>query len=296
MVERFLNNLKIEDLTTKVVEYLPQVFAAVLIFFAFLLFYRIARKPLRLALDKAGLHARIVSLLVDSLLRWTLTILGAVMALDQLGVNIAAALAGLGVAGVALGFAAQDTVANVISGIVIFLDKPFQVGDWVEAEDEFGKVTHITLRTTRIRTPRNTFVVIPNKKIIDAVLENYSKHGELRIDVPVGIAYKEDIDAAREAILPAVRKIEAVLDEPAADVIVCELGDSSINLKVRVWIHDADDTQGTTWAVVEAAKKALDAAGIQIPFPHLQLFVDNVEDRVWEGARKLRAAGPGDAA
>ncbi|NNE44835.1 MAG: mechanosensitive ion channel, partial [Gemmatimonadetes bacterium] len=160
----------------------------------------------------------------------------------------------------------------------------------VEVEGQFGRVSDITLRTTRIRTNQNTYVVIPNKAIIDSVLKNYSKHGETRVDVPVGIAYKESMAAAREAILKRVpEKVDMVLSSPEPDVVVTDLGDSSVNLMVRVWIEDAKDLPATQFAVVEESKRALDEVGIEIPFPHLQLFVDNVEDRVWEKATKLRA-------
>ncbi|MDX1562143.1 MAG: mechanosensitive ion channel family protein, partial [Gammaproteobacteria bacterium] len=220
---------------------------------------------------------------------YTVIVFGLIMALDQLGVNIGAALAGVGVAGIAIGFAAQDAFANVIAGILIFWDKPFVVGDWIETEDEYGKVTNITLRTTRIRTPRNTYIVIPNRRIIDEVLENFSKHGELRVDVPVGIAYKEEIGRAREVLLEAAADVDGVLDDPAPDVVVDELGDSSVNLKVRVWIEEAKGQRAMFFRVVEAAKLALDKADIEIPFPHLQLFVDQVHEQVWKSASTLRS-------
>jgi small conductance mechanosensitive channel len=214
-------------------------------------------------------------------------IFGLVMAAAQLGIDVGAALAGLGVAGIAVAFAAQDSVANVISGIIIFWDKPFNVGDWIKVADQFGRVNNITLRSTRIRTARNTYVVIPNKAIIDAVLENLTQHGELRVDVPIGIAYKEDIRAARRVLLEAVGRLDGIKRDPAPDVVVEELGDSSVNLLVRVWIDDAEDVPGAHFRTIEAAKLALDEAGIQIPYPHLQLFVDDVEDRVWAGASGL---------
>jgi small-conductance mechanosensitive channel len=140
------------------------------------------------------------------------------------------------------------------------------------------------MRTTRIRTRRNTYVVIPNKMIIDTVLENHSKHGVTRVDVPIGIAYKENIPKAREVLLQAVVSIAGITKEPKPDVVVTELGGSSVNLNVRVWIDEADDEQPVFFRVMEASKLALDAAGIEIPYPHLQLFVENVEDRVWKSA------------
>jgi len=291
LIEQAEQLLDVRQLTTTAVEFLPKLVLAVLIVIVFVVLYRVLRHPLRAGLRHAEFHEALVDLLIDKLVRYVVIGVGVVMAADQLGVNIGAALAGMGIAGIAVGFAAQDTVANVISGVLIFWDKPFVVGDWIETENQYGVVANITLRTTRIRTPRNTYVVIPNKRIIDQVLENFSKHGQLRLDVPLGIAYKESIPAAREVLLDAVRDVERVKAEPAPDVIVEELGGSSVNLKVRVWIDDARDRQATTFRVLESSKLALDAAGIQIPFPHLQLFLDQVDERVWSRAATLGRSG-----
>ena len=292
-MDRIAELIDVKELLTAVVAFVPKVGAALLVLVAFWLIYRVSRPGLRAALHKADFHDALIHLMVDNLYRYAIMIVSLVMAADQLGINVGAALAGLGVAGIALGFAAQDSVANVISGIMIFWDKPFIVGDWIRTEGNYGKVTEITLRSTRIRTNRNTYVVIPNKSVIDAVLENYSKHGELRIDVPIGIAYKEDIRQAREVLLEAVRKIPGVMAQPQPDVVVESLGDSSVNLLVRAWIETADEMQPKTFVVVEASKLALDAAGIQIPYPHLQLFVDDVEERVIRKVAPLRSLSAG---
>ena len=294
-MDRIADLIDVKELLTTVVAFVPKVGAALLVLVAFWLLYRVSRPGLRAALHKANFHEALIQLMVDNLYRYAIMIVSLVMAADQLGINVGAALAGLGVVGIALGFAAQDSVANVISGIMIFWDKPFIVGDWIRTEGNCGKVTEITLRSTRIRTNRNTYVVIPNKSVIDAVLENYSKHGELRIDVPVGIAYKEDIRQAREVLLEAVRRIPGVMAQPQPDVVVESLGDSSVNLLVRAWIETADEMQPKTFVVVEASKLALDAAGIQIPYPHLQLFVDDVEERVIRKVAPLRSLSAGGA-
>jgi len=165
---------------------LPKLFAALVVIVLFWLGYRLTRLPLSGLLERAGLHHTLVNLLVRNLYRDTVMIFALVMAADQIGVNIGAALAGLGVVGIAVGFAAQDSIANVISGIMIFMDKPFEVGDWITVVDQSGEVNDITMRSTRIRTKRNTYVVIPNKTIIDAVLANHSQKGITRVDVPVG--------------------------------------------------------------------------------------------------------------
>ena len=291
-MDAILTYLDIDSLVTQVVTYLPRLIAALLVMLAFWLLYRVSRRPLRAALGHSGLHVKLIDLLVENIYRYTLGAFGLVMALSQLGVNVGAAVAGLGVAGIAVGLAAQDALSNTIAGFTIFWDKPFVVGDWVTVAGEYGEVQDITLRSTRIRTPRNSYVVIPNRRIIDEVLENDSKHGELRLDVPIGIAYKEDTVAAREALLAAIRGVDGVLAEPAPGVVVEACADSSVNLQMRVWIADAARRQRVHFAVMEAGKRALDAAGIQIPFPHLQIFWDDVEQRVVDKLRPLGGGRP----
>jgi small conductance mechanosensitive channel len=284
MLQRILN---VQAVTEWVVLFIPKLFVAVLILVVFFVAYRVTRRPLSGILDRAGFDRVLVTLLVNNIYRFVLIVFGLVMAASQLGVNVGAALAGIGVVGIAIGFAAQDALANTIAGFMIFWDKPFRVGEWVTVRDQYGEVSDITLRTTRIRTNQNTYVVIPNKHVIDEVLINHSHHGETRVDVPVGIAYKEDILAARQVLLEAVSGVAGVVAEPEPTVVVKELGASSVDLLVRVWIEDAAQEMPVYFAVMEASKRALDAAGIQIPFHHLQLFVDQVEDRVWESAARL---------
>ena len=288
MIEQLTELLDVQALATQAVEYLPKVLAALAILLVFRILYAVTGAPLRRLLERSGMNDTVIRMLVDNVFRYTVYIFGFVMAADQLGINVAAALAGIGVAGIAVGFAAQDTVANVISGFMIFMDKPFEVGDWVAVAGEDGEVREITMRTTRMRTLNNTFVIIPNKTIIDEVLVNHSKHGATRIEVPIGIAYKEFIPKAREVILAAVKDLPDVLPDPAPDVVVNSLGASSVDLDVRVWTEDASIQNTVGARVVEASKLALDEAGIEIPFPHLQLFVDDVQPPVWDGIKRLR--------
>lgn len=131
-------------------------------------------------------------------------------------------------------------------------------------------------------------MVIPNKHIVDDVLVNQSEQGELRVDVPLGIAYKEDILTARTVLLAAAKELPSVLNNPAPTVVVVGLGDSSVDLQVRVWIKDAREELPIEVEVLEAAKLALDRAGIEIPFPHMQLFVDDVRDLALNQLKKLQ--------
>ncbi len=267
---------------------LPKLLAAVIVFLAFYVLLRVMQPALRAILRRAAFAPALIHLLVDGVVRGAVIILGLVMAASQLGINIAAALAGLGVLGIAVGFAAQETIANMIAGFLIFWDRPFKVGDWVTTQDRYGEVRDITLRTTRIRTLDNTYVVIPNKQVIGELLINHSMYGETRVNIPIGIAYKESIAEARRVMLEAVAGLDGVMRDPAPTVVAAGLGDSSVNLTVRVWIAQAVDEVPVRFQVVEACKVALDRAGIEIPFPHLQLFVDDVKDRVWDGLRGSR--------
>lgn len=286
-MQKLLNWLDPEYVTQMVVNFVPGLAAAIIVFFVFWLLVKITRPTLRAILRRADFSPALVRLLVDNLYRFAVLILAAVMAASQLGIDVGAALAGIGVVGIAVGFAAQDSIANTIAGFLIFWDKPFGVGDYIVTQDEYGEVRNITMRTTRIRTRDNTYVVIPNRKIIEDVLVNHSMYGETRINVPVGIAYKEDVRQAREVILEAVSSVEGVLEEPKPTVVVSELGGSSVNLSVRVWVREADEERPVFFRTLEAAKLALDDAGIEIPFPHLQLFIEDVQERVWESASKL---------
>jgi small conductance mechanosensitive channel len=286
-MEKLLNMLDFENLLNRVIEYLPNVAVALGILFVFWVVFRLTRKPMTVVLRRSGFHENLIRLLVDNLYKFVLILFGIVMAAGQLGINVGAMLAGIGVAGIAVGFAAQDSLSNTISGFLIFWDKPFEVGDWVTVAKEYGQVKEITLRTTRIRTNNNTYVIIPNKNVIDETLVNHSKHGAVRLEIPVGIAYKELVPRAREVILKAAGRVEGVAGNPAPDVVVTQLGSSSVDMYVRVWINEASLEQPVFYRVMEASKLALDAAGIEIPYHHLQLFVENVDDRVWKKAASL---------
>lgn len=289
MMASILELLDVSHLATQVVELIPSLVVAVIFVLFFWMAFRVTSVPLRGLLERAGLHSAIVHMLVDNIYRLALLSFGVLMALDQIGINVRAALAGLGVAGLAVGFAAQDSLANIFAGLVIFIDKPFLGGEWVTVAGQYGEVSEITLRSTRIRTLKNTYVVIPNKTIIDEVLINHSHHGAVRVDVPVGIAYKEAIPQAREVLLAAARELRDILSTPAPTIAVVGMGASSVDMEARVWIPNASQEERIRYEVMEASKLALDAAGIEIPYHHMQLFIEKIEDRVWEKARTLIA-------
>ena len=281
--------LNVEVLVTQVVTWLPSLFAGIVILFGFYLLFRFTRPMLAGLLHRTGFDLALSGMLIN-VYRFTLLGFGIVMAASQLGINVGAALAGLGVVGLTIGFAAKDSLSNIMAGFLIFWDKPFHVGDWVTVGDKHGKVAEITMRTTRVRTRNNTWVIIPNEAVINQVLVNHSTNGKTRLEVPVGIAYKEDIREARRVILEAMKTVEGLSTDDPPKVVVNNLGDSSVDLIIQAWIPDAEYERPVYFYVLEAAKIALDEAGIEIPFPHLQLFVDAVDKQVWQGAEEFARA------
>jgi small conductance mechanosensitive channel len=278
--------LNIEVLLTQFVSWLPSLLAAVLIIGVFYLLYRITRPILSDVLHKIGLEHALTNMLIG-VYRFALMTLGVVMAAGQLGINVGAALAGLGVVGLTIGFAAKDSLSNIMAGFLIFWDKPFHLGDWVTMGDHYGKVSEITLRTTRVQTRNNTWVVIPNEKVINQILVNHSANGPTRVNVPIGIGYPESITQARRVLLQAIAGLDTVLKDPAPQVVLDNLGGSSMNLLVFVWIADAQHEKPVFFQVLETAKTTLDAAGIEIPFPKLDMSITSIKGEIWQEMEKV---------
>lgn len=256
-----------EEFLNAVWSYVPNVVAGIVVAVFFIIFYSVTSRLLRAALARTAMQPSLIEVTVSSLYKWAIMVIAVIAFLSQLGINVTAALAGVGVVGIAIGFAAKETLANILSGFSIFIDKLYRKGDWVTIAGEYGQVKVITLRTTKIRTLDNIFVIVPNSAITGEPVTNYSEEGMVRITAEVGIAYSESIDDAREVLLKAARSIEGARLEPAPAVVVDKLDDSSVNLLVRLWVDDAGTDPFYRFTLTEVCKKALDEAKISIPFP-----------------------------
>jgi small conductance mechanosensitive channel len=171
--------------------------------------------------------------------------------------------------------ALQGSLANFAAGVLILIFRPFKVGDFVEVAGVSGVVQRIQIFTTELHSPDNKKIIVPNGGIISGNITNYSANDTRRVDLVFGIGYGDDIDAAK-AVLESVVAAEArVLTDPAPTVAVVELADSSVNLVCRPWVNTADYWD-VYFNITEAAKKALDAKGISIPFPQRDLHLHNV--------------------
>lgn len=219
--------------------------------------------------------------LVENLFSVLTVTFAAVTVLSQFGFDVVSIVAGLGIVGIAVGFAAQSTLSNFIAGITLLIERPFRIGDWVTINGQDGKVVKIALRTTWLRTRDNIFTMIPNDNVASSEIINYSAEGATRLNIPVGIAYKESARAARDVIMPVLLAHSEVLQGPGMEprVVVKTLGNSSVDLEVKIWITpDNLEVQPRIMAdVLEKIKEALDEADIEIPFPHLQLFIDDAK-------------------
>ena len=191
--------------------------------------------------------------------------------LNKFGIDVTSFAAVLAALGFAVGMALQGTLGNFASGIMLLLFRPFKVDDYVSVADTEGTVEEIDLFTTRLNTPDNRHIIIPNSEIFGSKLENYSRNELRRVDVNVGTAYSADLDQTRTALLRAVARAGGV-PNPEGYVYLKELGASSVDWQLRVWCEPAD-----YWAVREQltvnAKKELDRAGIGIPYPQLDVHV-----------------------
>ena len=204
------------------------------------------------------------------LLRYTtMTLLVVWAAYLVAGAQIAPVIGALGVLGLAVGLAAQDTFSNFIAGIILLMDRPFKIGDWVHIGGEYGKVEGLTLRTTRLRTLDNESIAIPNAVVAAGEIKNLSAGGPLRLRIPVGVAYRHDTREVRRVLEGVVAAHLKLLKDPAPAVLVTGLGDSSVDFTLVVWIaeHEIPHYPVVVAELTEAAKIALDEAGIEIPFP-----------------------------
>ncbi|MBW2171681.1 MAG: mechanosensitive ion channel family protein, partial [Deltaproteobacteria bacterium] len=196
------------------------------------------------------------------------------LALDLLGMNVMPFVAGAGVAGIAIGFAAKDTLSNLIAGILLIVDRPFEIGDrievWSSPRDSatWGDVIDIGLRATKIRTTDNIVIIIPNNVIMTRDIVNYTTLSEdIRVRIPIGVSYDTNIKKAKSVILDVAKTAEWVLRDPPAKVVVRRFGESSVDLQLRVWIKDARRRMDTISHVTDKVKEAFDREGIEIPYP-----------------------------
>ncbi len=235
-------------------------------------------------LDKTALP------MVNKAIRFVIIALGVVVALAELGINIAPLLAGAGVMGLALSLAAKDTLSNVIAGVLLIVDRPFQVGDRIELwttpneTGSWGDVIEIGLRATKIRNPDNLVVVVPNNQIMQRDIINYTMSGQdIRLRIPFSVAYESDIERAKSLLVDIALGVEGIKSDPAPIVIARSFGPSEVNLELRVWILEARARRRIADDISEMALPAFEEAGVEIPYPKRELYIRSADAPRAEG-------------
>lgn len=258
-------NHLVEVGTELAVQYGLQLLAAIAIFIVGKMVAKWIRKLVTRVMKKAEIDQIIIGF-TSNIAYIAVLAFVIVAALGQLGIQTTSFIAILGAAGLAVGLALQGSLANFAAGFLMIIFRPFKVGDFVEAAGVSGSVQSIQIFTTTLITPDNKTIIIPNGKIGNDNIINYSTQANRRVDLTVGVAYDADLKQVRSVLEDIVSKDDRILDDPAHQIAVSELADNSVNFVVRLWVKSAD-----YWDVYfdtnESVKVRFDEAGIGIPFP-----------------------------
>ncbi|WP_396611711.1 mechanosensitive ion channel family protein [Haloferax sp. S1W] len=262
-------------------QYVPQLVSAataVLLFVVvFAVIYLLGKSFMTRMVDEGlrrrGFDETIVGLAVSTTVFVTAVVAVALAAtVAGFGVVLAAFATLAGALALAVGFAAQDLIANFVAGIFIIQDEPFAVGDWIEWDGNSGVVREIQLRVTKLDTFDNELVTVPNSDLANSAVVNNVANDQRRVSVGFGIGYDDDIGQARDAIVDEGSRIKGVLADPEPTAPVTELGDSAVVLSGRIWIDPNVTSYGAVRAqFVEAVKERFDAEGIDMPYPNTEL-------------------------
>ncbi|MBU1172435.1 MAG: mechanosensitive ion channel family protein [Proteobacteria bacterium] len=206
-----------------------------------------------------------------TLCKYAMLIIGIITALDSMGIKVSAVLASLGIAGLTIGFAARDSLSNIIAGVLIFLDRPFVIGDLVEIENYYGRVDKITLRSTRVVTSDGKMLAVPNTEIINKTVASYTNFPNLRIDIKITIGVNENINRVRKILLALIDTKHGYLDNPPPRVIVTGLNDYNIPIELQAWLADERKHVEKRFELREKAFNALTEAGVDMPFETFSL-------------------------
>jgi small conductance mechanosensitive channel len=249
---------------------LPNLVIALVVLVLTFIAARVIQKTTEKVLPRFS-HSVALNNLVSSLVYTVSLLIGFffVLSILQLDKTVTSLLAGVGIIGLALGFAFQDIAANFISGVIIAVRKPFGVGDVIESNDYFGTIERINLRTIDIRRVTGELVKVPNRKVFENVMIIYTHYGIRRVDVKASVSYGEDLERVQQVVKEAITGIRGMVDHREVEVVYEEFGDSSINFLVRFWIkysRQFDYVSARSEAIIKI-KKAFDANDIQIPFP-----------------------------
>jgi small-conductance mechanosensitive channel len=256
-----------QTFTQEALLFLPRLIVAIITFVATLLLSGAAARWAYQNTKKA-IEDEETRRLLAKIVRWGVVIVGTIVALEQVNFDVTSFVAGLGIAGVTVGFALQDIARNFVSGILLLVRQPFNIGDAVEVAGHAGTVKEITTRDTVIETWDGIMEIIPNIDVFTNPIVNYSELPLRRRTVTIGLGYGQDVEQAKQIFLQAIRNVEGVQDEPAPEILAEGLGDSAMTLAARFWVnqetHNLFETH--SWAV-QAINDTAEREGIDLPYP-----------------------------
>lgn len=252
--------------------YAPKLIKVIVIFICGLVIIKIVKKYMFKIFRKSKIDPSL-EIFLEGVIRAFLWILLIIILLSNIGVNVSGLVAGLGVAGIVIGFALKDTLGNLAAGVFILFHKPFEVNDWIKVGGMVGCVKKIGISACSLMAPDGTKITVPNSKIWGDTIENYSGNPIRKIfNLEVGISYSEDIGKAIKVIHDILKKDKRVLKDPAPQVVAKGFGDSSINIAVKPAVKK-EDYWTVYFDLIKAIKEGFDKKGITIPFPQRDVWI-----------------------
>ena len=266
---------KVNEFTTYLTDLLekigPKLLLAIVTLFIGLWVIKFLSKLLRKAFRKSKVDASLIPFLL-SMITIGLKVLLIISVAGMIGIQMTSFIAILGAAGLAVGLALSGTLQNFAGGVMLIFFKPFKVGDFIEAQGHSGIVSEIQIFNTIMKTVDNKKIIIPNGGLSTSSIINYSSESTRRVDITFGIGYEDDIDKAKGILQGIIDGNDLINNEPEPFIGVIELGDSSVNLVVRIWTKTSD-YWNVYFYMQETVKKTFDKEGISIPFPQTDVHL-----------------------
>ncbi|MGR5237239.1 small-conductance mechanosensitive channel MscS [Vibrio alfacsensis] len=257
------------------VQYGVNIISAVLILFIGNVVVKMIANSVAKVLEKKSMDKAVVEF-IHGIVRYLLLVIVLIAALSRIGVQTASVVAVIGAAGLAIGLALQGSLSNFAAGVLIVAFRPFKSGDYVEIGGVAGSVEAIQIFQTVLKTPDNKMVVVPNSGVIGSPITNYSRHDTRRVDLVIGVSYKADLKQTKQVIRETLEKDPRILKDPDMTIGVLALADSSVNFVVRPWCK-TEDYWNVYFDSTQAIKEALDEAGIEIPFPQMDVHFNKAD-------------------
>lgn len=265
----------IEKVQGIIVDNALNVLYAILVFVIGKWIVGIIRNAIRKAMEKRNVDPALVSF-GTSIIYYVLMICVIIAAAQQIGFQTTSLVAIIGAAGLAVGLALQGSLSNFAAGVLIIMFRPFRIGEVIDAGGQIGKVSEIGVLVTIMTSPDNKKIIMPNSAIMAGCITNITANDTRRVDMSVGVSYSDDLDKVQNVILDVLNADDRILKDPAPQVVVSELADSSVNFHVRPWAK-TEDYWGVFFDFQKTIKQRLDKEGVSIPFPQQDVYMHNVD-------------------